>query len=113
MLWQQRATHGGKALAGFTWTTESKFSLIGEAWIDRNAPPGQQRNLMLRGAQTIEDMELAVDMLWQPQTGSRIGTMSASWRTGPWTLAASYRRFGGLAGRYAQDVALASIQRGF
>ncbi|WP_374584098.1 hypothetical protein [Pseudoduganella sp.] len=113
LLWQQRPAHGGKALAGFTWTTESKLSIIGEMWTDRSAGPGQQRNRMLRAAQYFDDVEVAADLLWQPQTGSRIGTLSASWKSGPWTLAASYRRYGGLAGRYMQDTALASIQRGF
>lgn len=112
-LWQQRPAHGGKALAGFTWTTESKLSIIGEAWTDRSAPPGQQRNRMLRASQSFDDLEIGADVLWQPQTGSRIGTVSAGWKTGPWLLSASYRRFAGLVGRYAQDQALASIQRGF
>lgn len=113
LLWQQRAAHSGKALAGFTWTTESKLSIVGEMWTDRSAAPGQQRNRMLRAAQYVDDVEVSVDVLWQPQTGSRIGTVSASWKNGPWTLSTSYRRYGGLAGRYLQDTALASIQRGF
>ncbi len=113
LLWQQRPAHGGKALAGFTWTTESKFSVLGEAWADRSAAPGQQRNRLLRASQYIDDVEIAADTLWQPQNGSRIGTVTASWNNGPWTLSASYRHFSGLAGRYAKDMALASIQRGF
>lgn len=117
LLWQQRAANGGKALAGFTWTTESKLSIIGEAWHDRGAMPGQRRNLMLRTAQYFDDVEISADLLWQARQGimpaSRIGTIAASWRSGPWTLSASYRRFGGLAGSYSQDIALAAIQRGF
>lgn len=113
LLWQQRPAHSGKAMAGFTWTTESKLSIVGEMWTYRSAAPGQQRNRMLRAAQYIDDVEISADVLWQPQTGSRIGTLSASWKTGPWTLSASYRRYGGLAGRYMQDTALASLQRGF
>ncbi len=117
LLWQQRPEHGGKALAGFTWTTESKLSLVGEAWTDRSAPRGQQHNRMLRTAQYFDDVEISADVLWQPRSGridgSRIGTVSASWKTGPWILAASYRHYSGLAGRYAKDIALASIQRGF
>lgn len=113
LLWQQRPAHSGKALAGFTWTTESKLSIIGEMWTDRSAAPGQQRNRMLRAAQYFDNVEVSVDMLWQPQSGSRIGTVSASRNFGPWALSASYRRYGGLAGRYLQDTALASIQRGF
>lgn len=113
LLWQQRPAHSGKAMAGFTWTTESKLSIIGEMWTDRSAAPGQQRNRMLRAAQYFDDVEVSADLLWQPQSGSRIGTVSSSWKNGPWTLSASYRRYGGLAGRYMQDTALASIQRGF
>ena len=117
VLWQQRPRHGGKALAGFTWTTESKLSIMGEAWTDRGAPPTQRRNRLLRVSQYFDDVEIAADLLWQPGyahlPGSRIGTVSASWKNGPWVFAASYRHTGGLAGRYAGDVALASIQRGF
>jgi hypothetical protein len=118
LLWQQRPPRGGKALAGFTWTTESRFSLVGEVWSDRSAPPGQQRNLMLRAAQHFDDdVEVSADMLWQApgghREGSRIATVSASRKVGPWILSASYRRFGGLAGRYADNLALATIQRGF
>ena len=113
LLWQQRPVHGGKALAGFNWTTESKFSLLGESWADRSAAPGQQRNHLLRAAQYIDDVEISADMLWQPGTGSRIGTVTAGWHSGAWTFSASYRHFSGLAGRHAKDVALASIQRGF
>jgi hypothetical protein len=117
LLWQQRPAHGGKALAGFTWTTESKFSVLGEAWTDRSAMPGQQHNRLLRAAQYFDDVEVSADVLWQPHSGyvpgSRIGTLSASWKTGPWLLSASYRRFEGTAGRYARNLALASIQRGF
>ncbi|WP_028104409.1 hypothetical protein [Pseudoduganella violaceinigra] len=113
LLWQQHPQHGGKALAGFTWTTESKFSVLGEAWTDRSAPPRQQGNQLLRASQYFDDVEVSADMLWQPQAGSRIGTLSGSWKTGPWVLSASYRHFAGPAGRYARNVALASLQRGF
>jgi len=117
ILWQQRPAHGGKALAGFTWTTESKFSVIGEAWTDRSAMPGQQQNRFLRASQYLDDLEISADMLWQPRSGhvqgSRTSTVSAGWKTGPWVLSASYRRFEGTAARYARNQALASIQRGF
>jgi hypothetical protein len=117
LLWQQRPEHGGKAMAGFTWTTESKFSVLGEAWTDRSAPRGQQHNRLLRASQYFDDAEISADMLWQPRSGpvggSRAGTISASWKNGPWIFAASYRHFSGQAGRYARDIALASIQRGF
>ncbi len=111
LLWQQRPAHGGKALIGFTWTTESKFSVLGEAWTDRSAMPGQQHNRLLRASQYFDEVEVSADMLWQ--THSRTSTLSAGWKTGPWVLAASYRRFEGFAGRYARNQALASIQRGF
>jgi len=117
LLWQQRPQHGGKALAGFTWTTESRFSVLGEAWTDRSAQRGQQHNRLLRASQYFDDVEISADLLWQPSSGpvpgSRISTISSSWKNGPWVLAASYRHFEGLAGRYSRDVAQASIQRGF
>jgi len=117
ILLQQRPARGGKALAGFTWTTESKFSVMGEAWTDRSAMPGQQHNRFLRAAQYFDDVEISADVLWQPRSGriqgSRTSTLSAGWKTGPWVLSASYRRFEGTAARYAKNQALASIQRGF
>ncbi len=33
----QRVDGGGKVMSGMTWTTEGKFSLLAEAWLDRSA----------------------------------------------------------------------------
>lgn len=104
---------GGKALAGMTWTTEGKFMLVAEAWLDRTALPGQQRNLMLRGAQNEGDLDLSADVLWQPQSGSKITTVSLSWTPAPWALTLSLRHFGGVAGTVVRSAAIATVQRAF
>lgn len=128
-LWQQRheawlaprgqvprwqpADGGGKALAGFTWTTESKYSLLGEAWLNRTAAPGQQRNTLLRLAHTEGELELAGDVLWQPQNGSRIVSVAAGWKTGRWQLSASWRHYGGVSGTLVRSLGVFSAQLGF
>lgn len=114
--WQRRES-GGKALAGLTWTTESKFSVLGEAWLDRTAAPGRQRNLLLRAAQTEGDWEVAADVLWQAGqgavTGSRVTSLAASWKASPWQLSASLRHFSGAATVAARNVAVATVQYAF
>jgi hypothetical protein len=113
----QRADGGGKALAGLTWTTESKFSVLGEAWVDRTAARGRQRNVLLRAAQTEGDVEVAADVLWQPgQEGyasSRIASVTAVWKASPWLFSASLRHFSGAAGTVARNVAVATLQYAF
>lgn len=110
--WQQHGG-GGKALAGMTWTTESKFMLVAEAWLDRTALPAQQRNLMLRGSQDEGDVDVAADVLWQPQSGSKISTVSLSWTPAPWAMTLSLRHFGGAAGAVVRTAAIATVQRAF
>lgn len=113
----QRFDGGGKALAGFTWTTESKFSVLGEAWLDRTAGKGRQRNLLLRASQTAGDAEVAADVLWQPRqgaiAGSRVASVSATWKASPWLLSASLRHFSGAAAAFTRTVAVASVQYAF
>ncbi|MYM41849.1 hypothetical protein [Duganella qianjiadongensis] len=124
MLWQQKhdewrqqrwveAGRGGKALAGFTWTTERQFSVIGEAWLDRSATAQQQRNVFVRAAQNWDTFDLSADILWQPQSQSKVSTISASWKSGPWLLAASLRQYNGMAGLLTHRLAIASLQRSF
>lgn len=113
----RRYSGGGKALAGFTWTTESKFSVLGEAWVDRSAAPGRQRNVLLRAAQTSGDFEVASDVLWQPLQGgvggSRTYSVSATWNAAPWLVSGSVRRFAGAAGGVVRTVAVATVQYAF
>lgn len=103
-----RQDGGGKALTGFTWTTESKWSVLGEAWLDRTVQHAQQRNALLRVAHTMGDGEISGDVLWQ--RGSRIASLAASWKPGPWLLSASLRHFDGAAGMVVKTVAVASVQ---
>lgn len=114
--WQPR-NGGGKALAGFTWTTESKFSVLGEAWLDRTASLGRQRNVLLRASQTEGDFEVAADVLWQqgqgPVAGSRIASLAANWKASPWMVSASVRHFSGAATVATRNVAVASVQYAF
>jgi hypothetical protein len=104
---------GGKALAGLTWTTEGKFSLLAESWLDRTVLPGQQRNLLLRGSQDFGDLDLAADLLWQPRDGSRIAGLSLSWTPAPWAFNLSVRHYGGAAGTVVKRAAIATLQRSF
>jgi hypothetical protein len=104
---------GGKALAGMTWTTEGKFSVLAEAWVDRTVRPGQQRNLLIRGSQDFGDLDLAADMLWQPRDGSRIAGVSLSWTPAPWAFNLSVRHYAGVAGTVVKRAAIATLQRSF
>ena len=104
---------GGKALAGFTWTNEARFSVLGEAWLDRTAPAQpyrQQRNILLRAAQNSGDLDVSADVLWQPQNGSKIASVAVSWKPGPWLFSASLRRYGGLAGTAIRSLAAATVR---
>jgi hypothetical protein len=88
---------GGKAMAGMTWTTESKFSVLAEAWMDRTGASLRQRNVLLRAAQNWDDAELSADVLWMPEDGGRVTSLSFDWKRGPWSITASLRSFGGNA----------------
>jgi len=123
-LWQERhdvwrqqrwiaAGRSDKAMAGFTWTTESQFAVIAEVWRDRSAVPLQQRNVFLRAAQNWDSYTVSADVLWQPASRSAISTISTSWKHGPWLLAASVRHYGGMSGTYTRQLAIASIERSF
>jgi hypothetical protein len=94
MRWQS-VGGGSKALAGMTWATEGKFSVLTEAWLDRSAL--RQRNVLMRASQNWDDSELSVDVLWMPEDGGRVTTMAADWKSGPWRLSASLRSFDGNA----------------
>lgn len=109
----QRHDGGGKALAGFTWTNASRFSVLGEAWVDCGARIGQQRNLLLQAARNDGDLDLRADVLWQPQNGARIVSVAASWKPGPWLLSARLRHYGGVAGTTLRNMALATAQYAF
>ncbi|GAB2862827.1 hypothetical protein GCM10027277_34280 [Pseudoduganella ginsengisoli] len=113
----QRFDGGGKALAGFTWTTESKFAVLGEAWVDRTAARGRQRNALLRAAQTSGDLEVAADVLWQVRQGanggSRIASVGAAWNASPWLVSASLRHYSGAASYVARNVMVANVQYAF
>lgn len=117
--WQHRSG-GGKALAGFTWTNEAKLSVLGEAWLDRTAARRQQRNVLLRAGWNCGDVDLSVDVLWQPgsdsQGSSRIGSVAVSWKPGPWLFSASLRRFSaaaGGAGAGVRSIAVATVRYAF
>lgn len=93
----QKFSGGGKALAGMTWTTEGKFSTMAEAWLDRTGSSLGRRNVLVRAAQSWEDMELSGDVLWTPDDGGLVGSLAFDWKHGPWSVAASLRAYGGRA----------------
>ncbi|QGZ38929.1 hypothetical protein IP92_05347 [Pseudoduganella flava] len=110
MRWRE-AGGGGKALAGFTWTTESRFSLLGEAWLDRTAPAAQQGNVLLRAAQKIDDVEIAADVL--RRAAGTVFTVAGSWKNGAWLVSASWRRYGQIVPGHAASVGLVTLERAF
>lgn len=93
---------GGKAMAGMTWTTEGKFSVLAEAWLDRTGASLRQRNVLLRAAQNWDDAELSADVLWMPEDGGRVVSLAFDWKRGPWSVSASLRSFGGNANSMAR-----------
>ena len=113
--WQRSAGNngGGKVLAGFTWTNEAKFSVLGEAWLDRTASARQQRNVLLRAAQNSGDFDVSADILWQPENGSKTASVALSWKPGPWLFSASLRRYGGVNGATVRSAAIATVQHAF
>lgn len=124
VLFQQRHTRwdgarwrphegGGKALAGLTFTTESKLSLLAEAWIDRTVASPQQRNLLLRVSRTEGDLVVSADVLRQPGSGSTITTVGMSYAPAPWAVSLSLRQFGGQSGVAVRQVALATLEWAF
>lgn len=110
--WEQHGS-GGKALAGLTWTTESKWMMVAEAWADRTALKGQQHNVLLREEWRDGDLAIGGDVLWQTQNGSRIASASVAWTPAPWLLSASVRRYGGVAGTVVRSAAVFTVQRAF
>jgi hypothetical protein len=94
--WQSFAG-GGKAMAGMTWTTEGKFSVLAEAWLDRTGASLRQRNVLLRTSQNWDDTELSADVLWMPEDGGRVTSVAFDWKHGPWNISASLRSYGGNA----------------
>ncbi|MES2260098.1 MAG: hypothetical protein V4724_16370 [Pseudomonadota bacterium] len=106
----RRFDGGGKALAGINWTGESKFSVLGEAWLDRTAPDSQQGNVLLRAAQNMDELDVSADVLWQPQNGSRIASVGVSWKPGPWLVSLSWRHYGGSAGTVLHSTGIATLQ---
>ncbi len=93
----QSFSGGGKAMAGMTWTTEGKFSVLAEAWLDRTGASLRQRNVLLRASQNWDDAELSADVLWMPEDGGRVTSLAFDWKRGSWSISASLRSFGGNA----------------
>ncbi len=99
--WQPYAG-GGKAMAGLTWTTESKFSVLAEAWLDRTGASLGQRNVLVRASQNWDESELSADVLWMPEDGGRVASIAYDWKHGPWNVSASLRSYGGNANSMAR-----------
>jgi hypothetical protein len=93
---------GGKAMAGMTWTTEGKFSVLAEAWLDRTGASLRQRNVLLRASQNWDDTELSADVLWMPEDGGRVTSLALDWKHGQWNISASLRNYGGNAASMAR-----------
>lgn len=124
LLWQQRHDEwiaqrwrrrdgGGKALAGINWTSESKFSVLLEAWIDRGAAVQQERSMLLRVAQNESGLDLSADLLWMPQDGGRIVSVGIAWKPEPWLFSLSWRHYGGSAGAVVRSMGIMTAQHSF
>ena len=91
--WQQHVT---QALAGATWTGESKLSLTAEAWFDGSAAPPQPRgNVYLRAAWEHEGWQPVVDLLLMPADRGRITTAALGWQGDRWRFDGGLRWYGG------------------
>jgi hypothetical protein len=85
-----------QALAGATWTGESKLSLTAEAWSDGlAAAPQPRRNVYLRAAWEHEGWQPVVDLLLVPADRGRITTAALGWQGDRWRVDAGLRWFGG------------------
>lgn len=138
----QTYRQGRKALIGATWTGESGYSLLGEAWYDGSAytaeewraaaalarrqaallgvgglpeaavrgnlayglrgferPNLLQKNLLLRLSHRAEgeSLEPAIDLLYTPQDGGRVMSLSLGYEANHYRIDAGLRIYGGHA----------------
>ena len=88
--------HVTQALAGATWTGESKLSLTAETWFDGfAAAPQPRRNVYLRAAWEHEGWQPVVDLLLVPADRGRISTAALGWQGDRWRFDAGMRWYGG------------------
>lgn len=90
-----------KALGGFTWTFESGWSVIGEAWWDGAAAGRARRNALARVAWTdpaASGWSASFDLLRTIEDGGYSATAAIGYETDRLRLDAGVRRFGGKAG---------------
>ena len=102
-----------KAMAGMTWTGENKVSLLAEAWIDRTAAPGFQRNAVVRVSHNDGDWDIYADCLYVFKNHGKVAGVGAARKIGAWQLSASYRRYLGASGRILKHTAVATLQHSF
>ncbi|KQU78494.1 MULTISPECIES: hypothetical protein [unclassified Rhizobacter] len=89
-------SHITQALAGATWTGESKLSLTAEAWFDGSAARPQPRgNVYLRAAWEHEGWQPVVDLLLVPADRGRIATAALGWQGDRWRFDGGVRWYGG------------------
>ena len=69
---------GHKVLVGGTWTHESQFSVLAEAWRDDTAQP--RRNTLLRLAWEHDGWQPSLDWLHHPADGGNLWTAALLWK---------------------------------
>jgi hypothetical protein len=84
-----------KALVGGTWTSESQFSVLAEAWWDGAAQI--QRNVYARLAWEIDAWQPSLDLLYSPADGGRMVTAALLWKGDRVQLQGGWRGYGGPA----------------
>jgi hypothetical protein len=102
-----------KAMVGMTWTGENKISFLAEAWIDRTATAGFERNALVRVSRNDGDWDIYADYLHVLKNDGRVAGLGVTRRIGAWQFSASYRRYLGAAGPVLRHTAVATLQHSF
>jgi hypothetical protein len=102
-----------KAMVGMTWTGENKVSVLAEAWIDRTAAPGFQRNAVVRVSRNDGDWDIYADCLYVLKNNGKVAGVGAARRIGSWQFSASYRRYLGASAAVVKHTAVATLHHSF
>lgn len=102
-----------KAMVGMTWTGENKISVLAEAWIDRTAAPGFERNALVRVSHNDGDWDIYADYLHVLKNDGKVAGIGIARKLGAWQFSASYRRYLGAAGPVLKHTAVATLQHSF
>jgi hypothetical protein len=102
-----------KAMVGMTWTGENKISVLAEAWIDRTAAPGFERNALVRVSHNDGDWDIYADYLHVLKNDGQVAGVGVARKFGAWQFSASYRRYLDAAAPVVKHTAVATLQHAF